>query len=491
MKRARPIASRLLMSHGALALLVALGLLATLQGLLRMVGLVAVVRQDDLSGLDVEETVHRAAWAVEVAARHGRARCDLGSEDIARADLVKARDALDLVLATLHGHGEEARDGAVVTSATRYRDFAAKATAGDTCKTLRDPVVDRARIQLDEELTDAWVARLNELHVRIREDEDEARKIGTTSAALGFAVAMIAAVVAVVVTRTTAASVTKPIAALASAANRLGEGSFEPIEVLAGPREVRELGRDLERMRLRIQEIDELKQGFLANVSHELRTPLARLREALSLLGDGTLGELNPKQARVMALARRACEEEVRLVTTLLDLQRLRSGQPLKVAGETTVSAVVDAAIAAEREGAQRRDVTLRIGKTTKHALSADASLLERALANLLRNAVSVSSAGQEVLVDAEEAGTQVVVRVRDSGPGVPEEVRKGLFSPFAAAPVSGVERPFSLGLGLAFAREVARAHSGDLDLEHSDEHGSVFRLVLPSESSESSETAS
>jgi len=480
---ARSLGARLLMSHGALAILVALALVGTLQGLLRMVGLVAVVRQDELSGLDAEEGVHRAAWAVEVAARHGRARCDLGREEAARADLVVARDELVRVLQSAGVRDEDVKAaGAVIVSARRYRDFAVKATAGDTCKTLRDPEVEQDRIQLDEELTDAWVARLNELHVRIREDEDEARGIGVRSAAFGFAVAVVAAIVAVAVARTTAASVTKPIRALASAATRLGEGSFEPIEVLAGPHEVRELGRDLERMRLRIQEIDELKQGFLASVSHELRTPLARLREALALLGDGTLGALAPKQARVLALAQRACEEEVRLVATLLDLSRLRSGQPLKVAGDTTVGAIVEAAIASEREEAARRDVTFRVTSAPKQPIRADASLLERALANLLRNAASVSAPGDEVVVDAEEADARIVIRVRDHGPGVPSALHKDLFSPFAAAPVSGVERPFSLGLGLAFAREVLRAHDGDVDLESSDDGGSVFRLSLPSE---------
>lgn len=479
--KARKLVSRLLMSHGALAILVALALFVTLQGLVRMVGLVAVVRQDDLSGLDDEEAVHRAAWAVEVAARHGRARCDLGSGDAARADLVNARDELERVLGTVRGRSA----GAVITSASRYRDYAGHAISGDTCKTLHDPDDERARIQLDEELTDAWVARLNQLHVRIREDEDEARKIGITSATLGVVVAILAAFVAVGVARTTAASVTTPIAALARAASRLGEGSFEPIEVLAGPEEVRDLGRDLERMRLRMQEIDELKQGFLANVSHELRTPLARMREAIALLEDGTLGEMSPKQARVVALARRACDEEVRLVATLLDLSRLRSGQPLKVAEETTLAAIVDAAIASERESAARRRVTFHIETIPKRALHVDPSLLERALANLLRNAVSVTPEGDSVGIDiAEEAGN-IVIRVRDHGPGVPDEVRNGLFSPFAAAPVRGVERPFSLGLGLAFSREVARAHAGEVDLESSDETGSVFRITFPLETHE------
>lgn len=468
------------MSHGALALLVAVSLAVTLQGLLRMVDLVTRMGNEGLAGVDAEGDVHRAAWAVEVAARHGRAQCELGRAIEARRGLEEGRLRLQSMLARA-----DVPPGSLREVSKRYSSFVDRALETDPCRFLARPDTDRERAQLDEELTNAWVERLRDVHEELRDNEDLAKRIGTTAAALGFAIAALAALASFVVARSVAASVNTPIAELARAATRLGElgdGASAPILVSGGPTEVQEFARDLERMRRRIEEIDHLKQTFLANVSHELRTPLARLREALSLLGDDSLGEANARQRRVLDLARRACEEEVRLVSSLLDLSRLRSGQPIQLQSRVSLAAVLDAAVASEREAAARRKVEIRGPSSVRPTLTADASLLERAVANLLRNAASVSKAGDvvelDVGVDLDE--TSVVIRIRDHGPGVPAGAGERLFTPFATAHVPGVDRPFSLGLGLAFAREVARAHDGELELTSTDERGSIFSFILP-----------
>lgn len=478
MLRARTLRSRLLLSHGALALLVAVSLAVTLQGLLRMVGLVTLMGNEGLAGVDAEEDVHRAAWVVEVSARHGRVQCELGREGEARLGLEDGRQRLRAMLAR-----ETVPQGSIREVSTRYLNFVDRALQGDPCAFLARPDTDRERAQLDEDLTNAWVERLRDVHEEMREKENLAKHIGTTATALGFAIAALAAVASFVVARSIAASVNMPIAELARAATRLGElgeGAATPILVSGGPTEVQELARDLERMRRRIEEIDQLKQTFLANVSHELRTPLARLREALSLLSDDSLGEVNARQRRVLDLARRACEEEVRLVSSLLDLSRLRSGQSIQLQERVSLGPVLDAAVASEREAASRRKIDIRGPSSVRATLTADTSLLERAVANLLRNAASVSKSGDVVELDVDVDETKAVVRVRDHGPGVPQGARERLFTPFASAPVPGADRPFSLGLGLAFAREVARAHGGELELTSTDEHGSTFSFVLP-----------
>lgn len=475
MVRAQTLRARLFFSHGALAVLVAVSLAVTLQGLLRMVGLVTLMGNEGLASVDAEEDVHRAAWVVEVAARHGRAQCELGRFAEARQGLKNGQERLASMLAR-----PDVPPGSIREVSTRYLSFVERALDENVCAYLARAEVDRERAQLDEDLTNAWVERLRDVHVEMRAKEEQAKRIGTTATALGFAIAVVAAIASFVVARSIAASVNMPIAELARSATRLGEGESAPILVSGGPTEVQDLARDLERMRLRIEEIDQLKQTFLANVSHELRTPLARLREALSLLVDDSLGETNAKQRRVLELARRACEEEVRLVSSLLDLSRLRSGQPIQLEERVSLAAVLDAALASEREAAARRKVELRGPAAVRAVLTADVSLLERAFANLLRNAASVSPSGETVQMDVEIEASKAIVHVRDHGPGVPEDVQKRLFSPFASAPVPGTDRPFSLGLGLAFAREVARAHGGDLELSSTGEHGSTFSFVLP-----------
>jgi len=336
------------------------------------------------------------------------------------------------------------------------------------------------RMGLDEDMTDTWIDRLHELHEDIETKESSARVIGNRTAAAGLVVAALGAIAAVLVARLTARSVTRPIARLAGDARRLGDGDFTPIEPVGGPPEIEELRRDLERTREKLLGVDRLKQAFLASVSHELRSPLGRLREALALLGDGTLGELTPRQGRVLTLASRACEQEVRIVEALLDMSRVSSGLPVQREAGCDIQRVVEAAVEGELPVASDRGVEIRIERKARApSLRIDSALVERAIANLVRNAVSVSPRGGNVRVQIDVLDERRVVRIEvsDDGPGVSDAVASRIFQPFNAAQVA--DRPAGIGLGLSLAREVARAHGGELDLARGV-GTTTFRMDIP-----------
>lgn len=480
----RGLERRLSLSHGALVALVTLALAVTGQGLLRILNVIVTVRETQLESLGAEESIHRAGWAVEVAARHGLAACEKGNALAAEAGMRVARDRLTKTMNDLGT--TPAAHPAIIHCAKSYLSFADRVLGKEApppeaalCTSLKDPEAARVRFQIDEDMTDAWIDRQREFLSDIVASELEVRSIAVSATALGVGIAILAAFVAIWVARTTAASVTVPIRQLAAATPRLGEPDAPPIAITDAPREILELARDLERAHNRLLEIDGLKQSFLANVSHELRTPLARLREALSLLSDKTMGDLSQKQARILSLAQRACEEEVRLVNSLLDLSRMRSGAPIRKQPHVIVGDVAQAAIDEEREYASKRGTLLTLESTGSVVLDGDPSLIERAIVNLVRNAVSVSRAGDSVRLELATDGNLASLLVIDSGPGVPEEIRKTLFTPFVAAPVAGFERSLSLGLGLSFAREVALAHGGDLVLVSSNETGTTFRITF------------
>jgi two-component system sensor histidine kinase GlrK len=343
------------------------------------------------------------------------------------------------------------------------------------------------RLALDEDLTDVWIDRIHELHADIEVKEDAARHIGVITLLIGMAIAGLAGLSAILIARTHARSVTEPIARLALEATRLGGGDFAPIPPVRGPAEIEALWRDLERMRTALLETDQLKRAFLANVSHELRSPLARLSEAIGLLTDGTCGELNQSQARVAELARRACESEVRIVTLLLDMSRLQSGLPIVSQQACDIDPLLRTALSDEQAEATVRGVQLElVAAQPSPVLRVDAPLIERAVANLVRNAVSVSRPGQVVrvgrVVTTVNGQRLVHVDVSDQGPGISAKTPEELFKPFYAARVPGVDRPAGLGIGLPLAREVARAHGGDLLLLSTSSLGTTFRFVLPLE---------
>lgn len=483
MKRPLRLSTRLSMSHGALVVVILVLLLGTLQGIVRMLALMSEIRDQHLSRLDAEEELHRSAWGVEIALRYGRETCEEpGGEEKIRGRLEAAREGLQSQVTRTGGQAPSELRIAV----QKYMALSDDALAGPTCAFLGRTSIDARRTRLDEELTNVWIRRLHDLHGEIKGKENGMRDIGIMTVALGVGVAAVAAVAATIIARSTARRVTEPVARLAGAATKLGEGHFEPIPEESEPAEVGELWRDIDRLRQRLIESDRIKSAFLASVSHELRTPLGRLREAIALLTDGTCGALNEKQARVGAIASRACEREVRLVNALLDLSRLRAGEPLKLRAGCDIDKIVADAVEDERADADEKRVAIEI-ETTGSAPSAelDPALLERAVANLVRNAVSVSPPNQVVKVerklDDESTGDRkVVIDVTDSGPGLPPSIRDGGFRAFGAAPVPGTSRPVGIGIGLSLARDVARAHGGELRVMRSGPDGTTLRVELP-----------
>lgn len=494
--RATRLAWRLFWSHTVLAsiLLIAVGI--TLSGLIGMNAMIAEVKNGHLTDFEDEEQVHRAAWAIETEARHGALACAIVANDDDAADvraqatarMQRAKQELASLL--------QQYDGRVVSAVTRvaagYLQFGAQIVEGDVCAHLRDPNLDRHRLALDEEMTNAWIGKLRELRLAILQNEVAAQRIGAWSAVTGIGLGVAALIAAGLIARSVARGVTVPLSLLAGHARRLGEGDFSELPPATdGPYEVAQLTHELERMRARLAEVNQLKLAFLSSVSHDLRTPLGHIREALCLLLDGTVGQLESKQQRVAELALRACEREIRLVSALLDLARVRSGRPVMMRENQDIDEVIDNALEHVSEDAARAAVEVDVVATDMvPPLTLDTTLVETALVNLLTNAFAASAPGAKVRVDrrvvaeAPEAargpGPWLQILVEDTGGGVPDELKEKIFEPFftrRSGPHGG-----GSGLGLPLAREMVRGHGGELSLVNSSRAGATFAIWLPVE---------
>jgi len=481
--------SRLLLAQVLPLALVTIALASVLTLLVQMTTTLTDLSEGELGTLQKEGELHRAGWATDVSMRRAHAACLLGGSDAAAAKMVRERSQ-PLRAFLVPGRVFERASPLMVDIGRRYL-----ALVDDlepvSCARLAEPVMQARRSQLDEELTDAWIARLRELHDAVQRKEQEASALGTKAVVFGTLLALVGLVAALIFVRRISAGIRRPLLSLERLARRFGEGDFTMQVHPEGPLELQQLALALERMRRRLAEVDALKQGFLASVSHELRTPLSKIREALALLADGVVGPLTERQQRVVALGRVACEREIRLVTTLLDLSRLRAGTPLRPQAGIAIDSIISDAVADEKEDAQLRGVAIEVRNSGDPVVGIyDAVLCERAIANLMRNAVAVSKSGQRVLVHREQRavdwrghdGPHVVVRVVDDGPGVPDEIRSVVFDAFVTSAVEHSPKSIGVGLGLALAREVARAHGGELLLdERGAGTGSAFSLWLPS----------
>jgi signal transduction histidine kinase len=219
----------------------------------------------------------------------------------------------------------------------------------------------------------------------------------------------------------------------------------------------------------------------VATVAHELRTPLTSLRMAVHLLAEQAVGPLTAKQGDLVFAAREECDRLQAIVDELLDLSRIQSDRIELRLAALDPEQLVHEAIDAQRSTAAARDVQLRSELLPgTPAIQADRERVLLVLANLIGNAIRYGPAGGHVTLRALAAGggsEALRFEVTDEGPGVPAEHRQAIFDKYVRAPgaASG-----GAGLGLFIAREVVRAHGGELDVESAGGHGATFWFTLP-----------
>jgi two-component system sensor histidine kinase GlrK len=478
-----------------MVLTLALGLI--LAALVQLTMMLGQVHDQELGDLGTDAKLHAVAWEVDVVMRHGHEACSIDAE----AAGSRTREAVRARVDELRGE-IALRPGAsqgLLRLSERYVDLGDRVLRGDACAALVSREVQRERALLDEEITNHWVDRLSELSAALQRKDDEARALGKLASFGGVTLAAVAFLVSLLLARRLARDVGGPLADLSALARRVGRGDLRGRVEVDGPAEVMTLAEELEHMRERLLQLEGLKQGFLASVSHELRTPLSKIREALALLSDGAVGKLEERQARVVAIARTACEREIRMVTTLLDFSRLRAGTPLRFRTGTSLDDLVKSAVADEAQDAAARDVKVDLQiQGEAPVMTLDGELVERAIANLVRNAAGVSKAKQTVHVRRElldrgpdgQPGRWARVSVRDHGPGVPEDLRETIFDAFVTRAVPKSPKAIGVGLGLALAREVSQAHGGDLVLAENGAGGAEFHLWVPFDKSAPSRLA-
>jgi two-component system OmpR family sensor kinase len=232
----------------------------------------------------------------------------------------------------------------------------------------------------------------------------------------------------------------------------------------------------LEQAFARRTESEERLRRFLADASHELRTPLASIRGYAELF---RMGAADDRESTELAM-RRIEEEAARmgvLVEDLLSLARLDEAPEAQHEQVDLTELASDAVLDARATASDRR---IELSSTGPALLLGDAHQLRQVLANLMRNAVVHTPAGSPIEVTVESDGTDVSVRVRDHGPGIPPGAHENLFDRFWRSEAGRGRGKAGAGLGLAIAYEVVVAHHGSISAEDPPGGGAMFVVRLP-----------
>jgi two-component system sensor histidine kinase GlrK len=305
----------------------------------------------------------------------------------------------------------------------------------------------------------------------------------------------------------------RPLRQIERAIVGLGENRLDQPIAIRGPSDVRQLGLQLDWLRLRLMELDADKARFLRHVSHELKTPLAALREGVALLEDGVTGPLNERQQEVARILHQNAQTLQQRIEALLRFNAAAFEARQLKRRPVDLHALVSAQIEAQRLQWRGRSLAVRLRldeptgsldgpRATAAALPTlqlDEEKIGIAIANLLSNAIRFSPPGGVIDFSFQLQAGWVLLDIGDQGPGIAEPDRARIFEPF----YRGQRQPeqqaahalHGSGIGLSIVREYIEAHGGriklldDAALDNDASPGSGkqapgarFRIELPHE---------
>jgi len=277
---------------------------------------------------------------------------------------------------------------------------------------------------------------------------------------------------------------TKPIMRLRTATRQLAAGDLSArtgARAGAGRDEVAGLMRDFDAMAERIETLLNAQSRLLNDISHELRSPLARLNVALGLARQRAGGESTEMLDRIEMEASRLNE----LIGRILTLARLEDGEQLVPQTPVPLAELVESVVEDAEFEAQARHCHVHAAIAPGDwEVRGNPSLLHSAIENVVRNAIRYTQEGSTVDVDLRRearAGTsEAVLRVSDSGPGVPSDALAKLFQPFYRLDEARGRMTGGVGLGLAITERAVRFHGGKVSASNRQPGGLMVEIRLP-----------
>lgn len=305
---------------------------------------------------------------------------------------------------------------------------------------------------------------------------DEAYDVKTDFGRKGWLITVAVTIVSAAIAYFVSGQALKPLRKLSQQAEKIDQDSISDIRLNEDTvKEFRQLSVSVNLMLDRLSESFATQRQFSGNAAHELRTPLAIMQTKLELFA----AEHKNLESDTAELVRSQAEQLDRLsklVHTLLEMSNLSSAPRSE---RIELAPLVEEIITDLTPLASQNDITMEQDCDNVVITGSDA-LIYRLVFNLIENAVKYNRRGGSVSVSVHKENNVVVVRVSDTGCGIPEEYRESIFQPFFRVDKSRSRQMGGVGLGLALVHEIAVLHGGSVRAEPGNKVGTVFIVTLP-----------
>lgn len=237
---------------------------------------------------------------------------------------------------------------------------------------------------------------------------------------------------------------------------------------------------EIERQRRRIVEMEELKSRFFANLSHEFRTPLTLIIGPLMAALDGGYGPLDDRLAHRLSVMHSNASRLQRLIDEMLDLASLDAGRLVLSTETHDLGALVRRILFAFSGPVDEKHIDIRFDGGAGIFVSIDPARFEHVVGNVVSNAIKYTPAGGSIRVSLEIRDEMAVLRVRDSGRGIPQAHLPHVFDRFYRVPEERTQHTVGWGLGLALARELVELHGGLISATSEEGFGTEVVVSMP-----------
>jgi len=277
-------------------------------------------------------------------------------------------------------------------------------------------------------------------------------------------------------------AITTSISHFKEKTKEISQGRFEELQIIRGPREIRDLSRHFNAMSQRLGELDHLKGDFISHVSHELKTPVTAIKEASIMLSQDLYSDHPQKLYELYALIHEECDRLLGSVLRLLDYSKMEARAMEYQFADCDLPLIIRKSILKLAPLAQKKKIDLEfVPPPELPFLSADGDRIREILDNLIGNALKFTPEHGEILVNCllDQEGKRVVVSVTDNGCGIKSEYLKAIFEKFKQID-NGIGTRMGTGLGLSISKHIVNAHGGDIWAESNYSKGTQFFFTLP-----------
>lgn len=287
-----------------------------------------------------------------------------------------------------------------------------------------------------------------------------------------------AVIIAVLLVYIFSLRLSRPLKQIKNAAARISNGEFEKRLDIRSRDEIGELAKAFNQMAVALQNLEEMRRGFIANVSHELRTPMTSIRGFIEGILDGTIPP--ERQNHYLTIVRDETNRLNRLVNDLLDLAKMEAGELKLNIMPVDINELLRKCVIKLETLLLEKELTVDADFEEDDMLvKADADAIERVVYNLMHNAIKFTPAGGNIKLMTRAQKDKVEVEVSDNGVGIDEEELDMIWDRFYKSDKSRGRDKTGTGLGLAIVRNIINEHGQKIRVESKPGEGTAFTFTL------------